>query len=118
MDNLDLIYEVKSNKLDKRKSWYYRKENIVFLTGEQFRNFNYILEAKDYNKDSYNLIIILSKDKIDDRMIRINRDSYGRLKYRPISFRSNFAEIAEKDYNVEIEIHRQTDNYVAFKLCI
>ena len=119
MDNVELLYDIKHEKLNKKLSWYYYKDNVVFLTGEQFKEFNYIIEAEYNTFDSTNLIIILSKNKINDKCTYIYKDSYGRLKYKPVAFKNIFKKISNgKNFNVTLRIDRATNDYVAYELIL
>ena len=119
MNEIDYLYEVVSNKVDKKKSWYYAKENIVFLTGVQFKDFKYVVEAYDNTKEGSSLILILSENKIHDKAVRMIKDKYGRVKYKPNSFRNIFVNAYKGyDFNVDLKLEKTTDDYSIFKLNI
>lgn len=111
-----LVYDVINTKVDKTKSWYSYKDNIIFAKLKLPFKVNYFLEASINNKNGKEPCIILSKDNIDTQCRHCNVDNYGRIKIRPIAFKNYFKSIYDRDSNIKLDIIETTEEYIVVKI--
>lgn len=113
--NADLFYDIVNNKIDKKQTWYDVSDNVVFLTGEQYKTFGFVTEALSNDGKTIKRIILLSEKKLNSGSRLLVRDSYNRLKYRPVAHKEYFKTASNnKDVNVNLIEDISTDEYVAY----
>lgn len=111
-----LVYDVINTKVDKTKSWYLYKDNIIFAKLTLPFKVNYFLEATLNNKNGKEPCIILSKDNIDTQCRRCNTDNYGRIKIKPVAFKDYFKSIYNRDSNIKLDIIDISEDYVVIRI--
>lgn len=113
--NADLFYDIINNKLDKKQTWYDISDNVVFLTGERYKNFKYVTEALSNDGKTIKKIVLLSEKKLNSGSRLLIKDNYNRLKYRPVVHKKYFIDNCKgKDINVTLTEDMSTDEYVAY----
>lgn len=117
MINLNL-YDNVVDKIDKQKTWIYIKNKVLFSREIKYKPY-YFIGKRYYGNENFYFVILTDKPPEDRSYKRTILDSYGRVKISLASIwnASSLKNIVD-DCNINITIHQEDDDSVAYYLDI
>ena len=101
---IEAFYEIPNKSINKRKTWYSVKDNILYVKGIKA---NYFIELIKRSNKGTEYCIGFSNMVIHNNCKRCHFDNYGRLKIKPKLINKYLNDVLDKDSNVNLIVDNE-----------
>lgn len=116
---IEVFYEIPEKIVNKKKTWYSVKDNILYVRGIKA---NYFIELIKRTNKGTEYCIGFSNMIIHDNCRKCHFDNYGRIKLKLKSINKYLNDVCDKDSNVNLIIDNDFNDienpYIVYKVSV
>ena len=116
---IEALYEIPNKLVDKTKTWYSVKDNILYVKGIQAK---YYLEVIRKTQSDTKYCILFSNEPVSNNCRRCVFDNYGRLKLKLKSHNKYLNEHIDTNSNIDLNFYDESVEgnipYIVYKVSV